>query len=80
MLNLLDIKSNVFEIGSVFVDVYDQNAHLLFKTVIKPFKTEMEKANNIILFVDDKYNIIGGHIGLYTYNKGLHIVSFTIDN
>ena len=57
MINLQNIKKSIFDPGSVIAEIY-KNGHLLFKTMIKPFKPEMKEANNIILFIDNEYNII----------------------
>lgn len=75
MINLKNIKSNVFTKGAVIAEIY-QNSRLIFKTMITPFKTEMQQANNIILFVDNDYNITGGQIGLYDYDNGLRVKMF----
>lgn len=74
-MNLTDIEQSIFDKDSTIAEIYN-NSHLLFKTMIKPFKPEMKKANNIILFVDNDYNITGGQIGLYDFDKGLRVELF----
>jgi hypothetical protein len=74
-MKLTDINKTIFDHGSVIAEIY-KNSHLLFKTMIKPFKEEMKTANNIILFVDNEYNITGGQIGVYTREKGLNTILF----
>lgn len=75
MKNLLEARQSILEKGSVIAEIY-KNSHFDFKTSIKPFTPNMEKANNIILFVDNNYNITGGQIGLYDADKGLRIELF----
>jgi len=74
-MRLIDIRKTIFDHGSVIAEIY-KNGHLMFKTMIKPFKTEMKDANNIILFVDNNYNVTGGQIGIYTREKGLNTIMF----
>lgn len=80
MLKLLDIKSNVFEMGSKTAEIYKYNSHnipfLQGKISIIPFKKEMENANNIILFIDNNDNITGGQIGSYNIENGLQCILF----
>jgi hypothetical protein len=80
MINLLDIQSSIFEKGSVIAELYNTCSkgipHKLNKIMIKPFKEDMKQANNIILFVDNNYNITSGQIGKYTDKKGLHVITF----
>lgn len=80
MINLLSVKSSVFEKESVIVEVYKTCSkgipHKFTKTMIKPFMPAMKKANNIILFVNNDLDITGGQIGLYTYEEGLQVLTF----
>lgn len=75
MVNLLDIRLSIFNPQSVIADVY-KGSHKVCKTTIKPFRKEMERANNIIVFIDDNYNITGGQIGLYDLDNGLRVEMF----
>ena len=74
-MHISEIKSTIFEKGSVITELY-KNGYQVGKTSIKPFKEEMKQSNNIILFLDNENNIIGGQIGKYTYEKGLHVIMF----
>jgi hypothetical protein len=77
-MNLLNITCHVLDFieGSQVAEIY-QNSHFKFKTLIKPFHNEMlNNVNNIILFVDNDYNITGGQIGKYDIENGLRVVMF----
>ena len=79
MTNILDVRKSILEKDTIIVDIYDVSnkiPHLIGKTSIKPFKKEMEKANNVSLFLDQNYNITGGQIGLYDAENGLHVMMF----
>lgn len=75
MINLTDVKSSIFTPGSIIAEVY-KNSHFLFKTMITPFKSEMVNANNVILFVDDNFNITSGQIGTYNRSTGINTITF----
>lgn len=82
MTNIFDVKTNVFDPKGVIAELYDASKnipHLIGKTFIKPFHTEMKKdVNNIILFLNEENNIIGGHVGKYNNKKGIYCVSFVM--
>ena len=78
-MNISEVTQDIFTKGSVIASLHDTSGkipHLIGKTMIKPFKTEMKNANNIELFLDANNNITGGQIGLYTEEKGIHIIMF----
>ena len=82
MTNIFDVKTNVFDPEGTIAELYDSSndiPHLIGKAFIKPFHDEMKKdVNNIILFLNEENNIIGGHVGKYNYKKGIHCVSFVM--
>lgn len=79
MKNIFEVKSDVFTKGAEICTMY-QGRFSIGKNFIIPFLPEMKKANNINIFLDENYNITGGHIGRYTYDDGLHIIMFYYEN
>ena len=76
-MNLLDVRTSVLsQQKSISANVY-KNSHLLFRTRIVPFMQQMEaNVNNVELFVNDNFDIIGGQIGKYDNINGLHVIQF----
>lgn len=79
-MNLEMVLSDIFTVGSVGADIYtiDQSGkpHKQFRTTIYPFKTEMKKANNVILICDCNYNIRHGQISTFDPDNGMQTILF----
>lgn len=79
-MNLLDIRTDVFNRDAVIASIYKVNSKGIpffdFKTTIKSFKEEMKQSNNIILICDNDYNITSGQIGTYSLENGLNTIMF----
>lgn len=79
-MNLEMVRSDIFTVGSVGADIYtiDRSGipHKQFRTMIYPFKTEMEKSINVILICDCDYNIRHGQISTFDPDNGMQTILF----
>ena len=81
-MNLADVravefftKEGCFDRNWVAATLLKEYCYPKGEVAIRPFIPEMVKANNVSLFIDDKFNILGGQIGRYTEDEGLNVVN-----